>query len=245
MKTIVYLLFFLIAIFLYDCSHTGNQPNGKTDTVNKKVASIDCPLMKNGVMDTQNMRPFAEVEKYIEFLERKDREIWQKPGDVISAMKLKGNETLADVGAGSGYFSFRFDSVLTKGEVIAIDIEPEMIRHIHHKVMASGIKNMNVILASKDDPEVPAKVDIVFICDVLHHIKNRSAWLAKLNSEMEKGAKLVLIEFKEGKLPQGPPENIKISGKEMVSLVSNAGFTLVKENKTLLPYQNYFEFEKK
>jgi hypothetical protein len=61
---------------------------------------------------------------------------------------------------------------------------------------------------------------------------------------MDKGAELVLIEFKEGNLPEGPPEKIKISGKEMLSLVYNAGFKLIKDNSTILPYENYFIFEK-
>jgi ubiquinone/menaquinone biosynthesis C-methylase UbiE len=160
-------------------------------------------------------------------------------------MNLKGNETIADVGAGSGYFSFRFASKLPKGKVIAIDIEPEMIRHIHHKVMSSDIKNIEVVLASEDDPKISEKVDMVFICDVLHHLINRADWLKKLSSELNKGTKLILIEFKEGNLPEGPPEKIKISGKEMVELVSGAGFALVEKNVTLLSYQNYFVFKKK
>jgi ubiquinone/menaquinone biosynthesis C-methylase UbiE len=200
-------------------------------------------MRKYGI-DMHNMKPFADVEKYIEFLERKDRAIWQKPDSVVSFMKLKGNETIADIGAGSGYFSFRFANALPKGKVIAIDIEPEMIRHIHHKAMTSKIKNIEVALASADDPKVPDKVDVVFICDVLHHLTNRAKWLAKLYSEVSKGTRLILIEFREGELPQGPPEKMKISSKEMLSVVSGAGFTLIKKDSTLLPYQNYFEFKK-
>jgi len=201
--------------------------------------------MRKYGMDMKNMKPFADVEKYIAFLERKDRAIWQKPDSVVSYMKLKGTETIADIGAGSGYFSFRFANALPKGKVIAIDIEPEMIMHIHHKVKASKINNMEVVLASADDPKVPANVDVVFICDVLHHLANRAKLLSTLYSEINKGTKLILIEFREGNLPQGPPEKMKITSKEMKSSMKDAGFVLIKENKTLLPYQNYFEFEKK
>jgi ubiquinone/menaquinone biosynthesis C-methylase UbiE/YHS domain-containing protein len=212
------------------------------DTTSKAVP-INCPLMKQGV-NVHNMKPFEDSKKYIEFLERKDRAVWQKPDEVVSSLNLKGSETIADLGAGSGYFTFRFSKALPKGKVIAIDPDPEMVRYIHHKTMSSDIKNIEVILGSYDDPKIPEKVDMVFICDVLHHVGKRAEWLAKLSSEMDKGAKLVLIEFKEGNLPEGPPEKIKISGKEMLSLVFNAGFKLIKENSTLLPYQNYFVFEK-
>jgi ubiquinone/menaquinone biosynthesis C-methylase UbiE len=233
------------SIFYISCNNSDKKTVSSSDN-NKKgnETPIDCPLRKQGI-NMDHMKPFADVEKYIEFLERKDRAIWQKPDVVISTMELKGTETIADVGAGSGYFSFRFASKLPKGKVIAIDIDPEMIRHIHHKVMSSDIKNIDVVLASEDDPKIPEKVDIVFICDVLHHLKNRDKWLDKLYSEINKGAKLILIEFKEGNLPEGPPEKIKISGKEMLTLVSRAGFTLIKNNTTILPYQNYFVFEKK
>src|SRR6185369_50880 len=94
---------------------------------------IDCPLHQKGV-EAGALRPFAETEKYIEFLERPDRAAWQKPDEVTAALHLSGSETLVDVGAGSGYFTFRFAKALPHGKVIATDIDPEMIRHVHHKV---------------------------------------------------------------------------------------------------------------
>ena len=99
---------------------------------------IDCPLHKLGI-DPMHLRPFDDVEKYIAFLEKPERAIWQKPDDVVAALGLKGSETLIDVGAGSGYFTFRFAKALPHGKVIAADTEAEMIRHIHHKVMSDGI----------------------------------------------------------------------------------------------------------
>jgi ubiquinone/menaquinone biosynthesis C-methylase UbiE len=232
-KKVLYLPVFLFAISAC-CGYSGNG--------NIKVP-IECPLRKQGI-NVHNMKPFEDTEKYIEFLERKDRDVWQKPNEIVSSLNLKGSETLVDLGAGSGYFSFRFSRALPKGKVIVIDTEPEMLRYVHHKAMSAGIKNIEPVLATYEDPKIPKNVDIVFICDVLHHVNKRAEWLAKLNLEMEKGDKLILIEFKEGKLPEGPPENIKICGKEMLSLVCKAGFKLIKEDSTLLPYQNYFIFEK-
>ncbi|MFH0974394.1 MAG: class I SAM-dependent methyltransferase [Spirochaetota bacterium] len=229
----IFLPFLLLLIYTSDSN---------SETKENTEVPIDCPL-KNGI-DAHNMKPFENVNKYIDFLERKDRTAWQKPDLVISSMGLKGSESIADIGAGSGYFTFRFASALQKGRVIAIDAEPDMIRHIHHKSMMTGIKNIQVILASYDNPRVPKDIDIVFICDVLHHVKNRTEWLMKLNTEMRKGSKLVLIEFKEGNLPEGPPKKMKIPGKEMLSIVTEAGFKLVKQNNDLLPYQYYYEFEK-
>jgi ubiquinone/menaquinone biosynthesis C-methylase UbiE len=190
------------------------------------------------------MRPFEDVEKYIAFLERADRAAWQKPDEVVAALGLQGTETVVDLGAGSGYFSFRIARALPKGRVVAADIEPEMIRHIHHKAMTDGVRNVEAKLISPDDPAVPAGTDLVFVCDVLHHVADRAAWLAKLASEMSVGARLVLVEFKEGALPEGPPEAAKIPRAQMLQLATNAGFVLDADKPSLLAYQTFLVFRK-
>ena len=204
---------------------------------------IDCPLHKLGV-DPRHLRPFDDVEKYIAFLEKPERAVWQKPDDVVAALGLKGSETVDDVGAGSGYFTFRIAKALPQGKVIAADTEAEMIRHIHHKAMSDGITNIQSVLTKPEDPEVSKDADWVFICDVLHHVTDRPAWLGRVASEMKTGAKMALIEFKEGKLPEGPPDAAKIPRAQLVSLASQAGLTLDSEKKEILPYQVFLVFKK-
>ena len=204
---------------------------------------IDCPLRKQGI-DPTHLRPFEDVEKYIAFLERADREAWQKPDEVVAALGVKGTETVFDLGAGSGYFSFRFARALGAGRVIAADPEPEMVRHVHHRAMSEGVKNIEAKLIPSTDPEVSATADLVFVCDVLHHVADRPAWLAKLAGEMKSGARLVLIEFKEGDLPEGPPAAAKIPRAELVALATRAGFVLDAERKDLLAYQVFLLFRK-
>lgn len=208
-----------------------------------KHPPIDCPLRKAGI-NPHELKPFGDVDKYIKFLDRADRAGWQKPDVVVTALGLTGDETVADVGAGSGYFTFRLARALPRGKVVAIDVEPEMVRHLHHKAKREGIKNIEVVLGKVDDPRVPSRTDIVFICDVLHHVKDRSTWLKNLAAAIKGGTRVVLIEFREGKLPEGPPESVKIPKKEMVALARAAGLRLVGEKKDLLPYQTYLEFNK-
>jgi SAM-dependent methyltransferase len=204
---------------------------------------IDCPLHKLGV-DPMHLRPFDDVEKYIAFLEKPERAVWQKPDDVVAALGLNGSETVVDVGAGSGYFTFRFAKALPHGKVIAADTEAEMIRHIHHKVMSEGIQNIQAVLIKPDNPQVTKEADWVFICDVLHHVPERSKWLGLIATEMKSGAKLALIEFKEGKLPEGPPESAKIPRAQLVSLANKAGLALDAEKLNFLPYQVFLVFRK-
>jgi SAM-dependent methyltransferase len=205
--------------------------------------AIECPLAKQGIHPT-DLRPFKDVEKYIAFLERPDRANWQRPDAVVAALGLEGGETVVDVGAGSGYFSFRFATALPRGAVVAIDNQPEMVRHIHHKVMSENVRNLRAVLAQADDPGIPPGADWVFLCDVLHHVPGRQAWLRKLAGDMKAGARLALIEFKEGKLPQGPPEHRKIPRAKLLKLAANAGLLLDREDSKLLPYQIFLVFRK-
>jgi SAM-dependent methyltransferase len=235
----------LVAALGAGCSSaTGPQAKGPAGGLESAhLPPIECPLHKAGI-DPTKLQPFEKVEKYIQFLERPDRAKWQKPDEVVAALGLKGSETVVDLGAGSGYFTFRMARVLPKGKVVAIDCQPEMIRHIHHKAMSDGIANVEARIAKPDDPGIPPKADLVFVCDVLHHVANRSEWLKKLHAEMASGARLVLIEFRSGKLPEGPPAAVKIPKAKLISLLAEAGFTLQEDRADLLPYQEYLVFVK-
>ena len=204
---------------------------------------IDCPLRKQGITP-HDLKPFEDTQKYIDFLDRSDRAIWQKPDAIVQELHLSGTEKIADVGAGSGYFTFRFAQALPKGKVYAIDIEPEMLRHIHHKAMTEGVNNVEVIKSTPDDPKVPAGVDLVFVCDVIHHVQDRELWLKKLHAQMNKGAQLVVIEFREGDLPEGPPAAVKIPKRKLIAMITKNNFKLEMEKSDFLPYQEFLIFIK-
>ena len=210
---------------------------------NPSQAPIDCPLRKPG-LDPASLRPFKDTVQYIAFLERPDRASWQKPDAVVAALGLTGKETIADIGAGSGYFSFRLARAVPEGKVIALDVEPEMIRHIHHKTMTEAVRNVHATFAKPDDPGIPAETDLVFMCDVLHHVQDRPSWMGKLAAQMHTGARLALVEFKEGKLPEGPPEAVKLTRAQLVALATGAGLVLDSEKPDLLPYQTFLIFHK-
>jgi SAM-dependent methyltransferase len=235
----------LVAVVAAGCQTKSQRAAGSAKQAGQdhNIPGIDCPLRKAGV-DPNDLRPFAEVEKYIAFLDRPDRAAWQKPDEVVTALGLRGNETVFDLGAGSGYFSFKLAQALPRGKVVAADLEPEMIRHIHHKAMVEGLTNLSPVIIKADDPQVPGEADLVFVCDVLHHVQDRAGWLKKAVSEMKPGARFVLIEFKEGKLPEGPPESVKIPRKQLVELVTRAGLALEAERADLLPYQVFLVFRK-
>ena len=204
---------------------------------------IDCPLRKQGI-DPTKLKPFEQMEAYINFLDQESRKAWQKPEEVVAALQLKGHERVLDLGAGSGYFSFPIAEKLPLGRLFAADVEPEMVRHIHHKAMAQGAKNIEVLLIDSEKPQIPENIDIVFICDVLHHVKSPTEWLSGISAQLPPGAKMHIIEFKPGDLPNGPPESVKMAPEKLVEIAQNSGFKLEKRLDELLPYQNYCVFSK-
>ena len=203
---------------------------------------VDCPLHGKGV-EAKNLEPFEETEKYIAFLEREERAQWQQPDKVVENLALRGDERLADLGAGSGYFSFRFAAALPQGYVVAADVDPEMVRHIHHKTMTEGISNLEAKLTPPDDPQLQGEFDLIFVCDVLHHVQNQKEWLDKVAQSLSSNGRLVIIDFKEGELPLGPPKEMKFKRAELIELVEASGFKLKKEHN-FLAYQVFLEFER-
>jgi ubiquinone/menaquinone biosynthesis C-methylase UbiE len=230
-----------LSLSAFSCKNQESVPLDLPEEPN--TPPIDCPLLKQGI-EHHDMKPFETTEKYIKFLEREDRAQWQKPDVVVKALGLDGLETISDVGAGSGYFTFRLAQAVPNGRVFAIDVEPEMLRHIHHKAMGEGIKNIEVVAATFDDPRVSASSDLVFICDVLHHVKDREQWLGKIFTVLRPKARVAILEFKEGKLPAGPPESLKIPKQDIIALFEKVGFKMAEDKSGLIPYQHFLIFEK-
>ena len=177
--------------------------------------------------------------EYAKVLEDPSRDEWQKPHDVVMALRLKSTDAIADIGAGTGYFARRFAN--HAGKVYAVDIDPELLAIAGKNAPA----NLKTVLAAPDDPRLPEhSVDIVFFCDVLHHIENRAAYYPKLAKALKPGGRIVVIEFYKKDLPIGPPPSMKLSDAEVIVELGNAGFTLASR-LDILPYQYYLFFDKR
>lgn len=184
----------------------------------------------------QEHHKHMDAGTYAKVLEDPSRDAWQKPHEVIMALALKKTEAIADIGAGTGYFSRRF--ARHAGTVWAVDIDPKLLE-IAEK---NKPDNLKLVHAKMDDPSLPAgAVDTIFICDVWHHIDGRPAYLQKLKKALKPGGRIVVIDFKEGKLPVGPPPSMKITEKDMVREFASAGFK-VSQRHDVLPHQYFLEF---
>ncbi len=184
------------------------------------------------------------VDEWLERLESPSRGAWQKPGEVVGALSLKAGDAVADIGAGSGYFSTRFArAVGTNGKVYAVDIDHGLIGHLRERASKENLKNMVAVPAAPDDPKLAAgSVDLVFICNVLHHVENRPAYYKKLAAALRPGGRVAVVDFFKRELPVGPGVEMKIAREAMVGELRDAGFRL-GQDFTFLPHQYFLVFE--
>lgn len=183
--------------------------------------------------------PPRSADEYAHALENPKRDEWQLPHLVVMALKLKSDEVIADIGAGTGYFARRFAK--HAGKVYAVDINEKLLEMARKDAPA----NMQFVIAAPDDPKLaPASVDTIFFCNVLHHIDARPAYYAKLDRALKPGGRIVMVDFYKKPLPVGPPEKMKLTEEEVIAELDEAGFRKTRQHD-ILPYQYFLEFERK
>jgi ubiquinone/menaquinone biosynthesis C-methylase UbiE len=182
---------------------------------------------------------------YIASLEDPKRDAYQKPDEVMKALALEPGQVVADIGAGSGYFTLRFARAVGEtGRVYAVDVSPDMVRHVNRRVRDAGIRNVVSVLAEPDDPLLPdASVDRFVIVDTWHHIEDQAKYLGLMKKMLKPGGQVVHIDFQKRELPIGPPLAMKIAREDLVKQMEGAGFELAAEH-TFLPYQYFLVFTK-
>lgn len=169
-------------------------------------------------------------------LEDPSRDVWQKPDQVVAALNLAPTDVVADIGAGSGYFTRRIAPRVSK--VFAVDVNPELLSIAAQR----SPKNVETVLAAPDDPKLPLhSVDVIFFCDVLHHIESRPAYYRKLQTALKPNGRVVVVDFYKTKLPVGPPASMKLSETQVTGEFRAAGFK-VSKSLDFLKYQYFLVF---
>ena len=197
--------------------------------------------------DQQQMhRLHSDPAAYIGALEDPKRDSYQKPHEVLTALKIRPGEVIADIGAGSGYFTFRLSHFVgAKGKVYAVDVSPEMILHINRRIRDLKATNVITVLADPDDPLLPENsINRFFFSESWHHIENQSKYLALMKKLLKPGGEIVMIDFQKKELPIGPPMQMKISREDLIKQMQTNGFRLTREY-TFLPYHYFLVFARK
>jgi arsenite methyltransferase len=184
---------------------------------------------------------FKDVERWAREFEAPDREEWQKPGTVVRVLTVELGLTVADIGAGTGYFTKVLSvGVGETGKVYAVDIEPRMLAYIRER--KDLLPNVVTVQAAPDDPKLPAgAIDLVTVVNTWHHIRERGAYLAQLRPALSREGRVAIIDWRKGDIPVGPPAAERVGREDVIAEFENAGWRLVTES-VALPYQYFLVF---
>jgi SAM-dependent methyltransferase len=174
-----------------------------------------------------------DTERYIKMLADASRVEQLKPELVArklaERLHLTPSSVIADVGCGPGVFEWPFAAVVPQGFVFAADVEPAQLDALRAGLAERGIRNVVPVPASYETPHLPPdSCDLIFIADTYHHIEDRVAYFANLRASLTASGALVLLEFKDGELPIGPPPSHKVPRATRHAELTAAGYELTE-----------------
>jgi SAM-dependent methyltransferase len=200
----------------------------------------------NGIGKWYMGREIAYVMGFqgIGWLERSEREKEENVSSLIKNMKIKSNEVIADIGAGSGYHAFRIASLVTNGLVYAVDIQPEMLMAIEKTKEFKKVENIKTILGTEKTVELPKNsVDKILMVDVYHEFSFPVEMINSIKNALKPNGELFLIEYRAEDLKVPIKRIHKMTEEQAVKEMKAAGLVL-KENIDNLPWQHCMVFIK-
>jgi cyclopropane fatty-acyl-phospholipid synthase-like methyltransferase len=185
---------------------------------------------------------FQNAAEWAKKFDQPERETWQKPEQILDALKLPANALVGDVGAGTGYFTVRIAKRVSQGKVFAADLESDMVSYLGERAKRENLNNIIPVQASAESPNLPEPVDVLLLVDTYHHIGNRVEYFTKLNNSLKADGRLVLVDFRMDS-PDGPPKEYRLSIEKVTDELKAAGYKLT-ENYDFLPRQYFIVFQK-
>ena len=178
------------------------------------------------------------------WLERSSRESEEQPSLLVKALNLKPTDVVADIGAGTGYFSFRLAPLVPKGKVLAVDIQPEMLEIIKSLEKEKNITNVEPVLGGISNPNLPNQsVDLALMVDAYHEFAYPREMMEGIVRALKPGGRVVLVEYR-GENPFVLIKALhKMTQKQARKEMSAVGLTWM-ETKDFLPQQHVMVFEK-
>ena len=178
------------------------------------------------------------------WLERPSREIEEQPDKTVEQLELKPDDVVADIGAGSGYFSFRMAQQVPNGKVYAVDIQPEMLDEIAFLKAENNITNIETILGREDDPNLPDEsIDLALMVDAYHEFAYPREMMEGIFEALKPGGRVVLLEYrKENPMIMIKPLH-KMSQKQVKKELKAVGLKW-QTTKEFLPEQHFLVFNK-
>ncbi len=179
---------------------------------------------------------FSEAERLSLIFDAENREEWQRTSHILKTLDLKPHMVIADVGAGTGYFSSQFAERLPEGKVYALDTEANMVSYMDNRFAEEGYTNVETGQSEHTNPCLPKGLDIVFLANVYRFIKERDLFLSHMFEQVDHNAQVVFVDFRGS--------NARVTPQQAVNEVTNAGFEVVDMDMTGCPDHYILRFRK-
>ena len=168
------------------------------------------------------------AEEYVKLLESERRIEGLQINKIVETLKIKPGQRICDLGAGSGLFSRPLaQKAGDKGIVYAVDIDPEMLKHIDRTIADQKLTNIKTIIGSETDPKLPEPVDLIVIIDTMHHIGNQTAYVKGLKRYLKRDGRIAVIDFSKN-WPAGH-EKMAFKVEDLDGWMAAAGFKRVED----------------
>ncbi len=175
---------------------------------------------------------------------RGEREVTERPDLLVKSLELPSDAVIADIGAGSGYFTFRLSPLVPEGKVLAVDIQPQMLREIEKRRDARGVTNVETVLGAVTDPNLPdGAVDAVLIIDAYHEFSHPREMMEAIFADLKPDGRLFLVEYRaeDPDVPILPLH--KMTERQARTELQIVGLEWV-ENRPVLPQQHLMIFRR-
>ncbi len=178
-------------------------------------------------------KDFSAVERFASHFDDPKRDAWQKPEEVLALLELRPGQTVADIGAGTGYFIAALArAVGAQGRVLALDTEPKMVDYLEQRAAEEGLSNVVARHVPPEDPELPPRsVDRILIVNTWHHISQRKSYASKLLQALRPGGAVLVVDYTQSS-DMGPPQDHRLPPERVIEELAAAGLraTLVDES---------------
>lgn len=168
------------------------------------------------------------------------RRQWQKPDQVVDALSIRPGDSVADIGAGSGYFiKLLSERAGAAGVVYAVEVDQRLVEYLNERTRQEGLRNVRTVHARADDPLLPlSSSDLVFFCNTYTFIPNGEDYLRMLRSRLKTGGRVAIIDFHPGRTGPGPALEQRKAREKVIDEALRAGYRVMQEHQ-FLDYQ-YF-----
>lgn len=210
------------------------------------LITAGCFVQLAGAQQHQPAKPdhlnhkFDDPARFAKSFDDPSRETWQMPSRVIDELQLRAGMKVADIGAGTGYFSTRLARV-PGVSVFAVDIEPKMIDYLKQRAQKEGLTNITGVLAGASTANLPEPVDVILIVDTYHHLPNRQAYFGELKKSLRPGGRIAIVDFRKDALG-GPPADFRFTPQQIQDEMHRAGYRL-QASHDFLPRQHFLIFK--